>query len=278
MASIGDAAASLLEFQNNLQKLHSTGCITKAELKMGIEKKKKELKALIRGEPLPEDGEMGSNGGAQGPTPGNRNEAASGKPFPCSKLEACAVVCTFPSFNAGRVAVAQALTEQTLFEGQDIGVHSLTPRCKGKKSGSGVPARGIMDWEFTNGYALRWICMILHDTDHDTTCHTTWAFACDTSWYLTDTGRYFFVFNAARWTIPHDTARYLTILLRERTIRGRYYTILLDTLWYTLMLNWYSNMLPLVYRLVATTRVPEKKKGRGKKKEEPVKVVIYAIL
>ena len=32
-------------------------------------------------------------------------------------------------------------------------------------------------------------------------------------------------------------------------------------------------MLPLVYRLVATTRVPEKKQGRGKKKEEPVKVV-----
>ena len=155
MASIEDATASMLEFQNNLQMLHSLGSITKADLKMAVEKKKKELRALIRGEPLPEYGEMGTNGGAQGPTPGGRNEAASGKPFPCSKAEACAVAYTFPSFNAGRVAVAQALTGKTLFPGQDIGVHSLTLRCKGKKSGSGVPNRGIMDWEFTNGFALR---------------------------------------------------------------------------------------------------------------------------
>ena len=76
-------------------------------------------------------------------------------PWPCQNPNDCEEAYKYKTFQQGREAVATAFDENTLFEHTGGMAHFSTARSH-KPKGSGVPDRGVLDWEFIDGSSCRY--------------------------------------------------------------------------------------------------------------------------
>ena len=145
----------------DLEALHATmqsavdkKLMTATDMAKTMRFEKAKLKALINGKPQPVGTDEAGIGGTMAGGM-DTSETPVKNAWPCANAADVAVAQHFSTFQLGREAIMQAIEDSTLFSDlENISTH-LVERCKGKKGGSGVPKRGVLDWEFDNGYALR---------------------------------------------------------------------------------------------------------------------------
>ena len=175
MSDTTDSATALRCFAaiEAADKALQAGHVNKGMHKQLVKKLKDEMKELMNPHKKQRTGSAASSGAASStgaladepdhdddaealPRPAMQTAAKQVQnPWPCQNPNDCEEAYKYKTFQQGRAAVAAAFEDNTLFEHTGGMAHFSTARSH-KPKGSGVPDRGVLDWEFNDGSSCRY--------------------------------------------------------------------------------------------------------------------------
>jgi hypothetical protein len=156
------AAQALLAYQQALKatdEMEDSGAMNKTTAKLTRAAIKAEYKAKLTGGPAAALVAVGQGSSAQAGTdaqPHNEaeKEKKEKKEWPVSRKTSVLIAERYDTYAQARLSVEQAWRQNSLYSQFSDSKQSSSERCRNPK-GTGVPARGYLDYEFQGGIGCR---------------------------------------------------------------------------------------------------------------------------
>ena len=161
-AAMSHAAQALIAYQQALRatdEMEDSGAMNKTTANLTRAALKAEYKAALKGGPAAAVLAVGQGSSAQAdadaPPPGEaEKEKKEKKEWPVSRKTSVLIAERYDTYAQARLSVEQAWKKNTLYSQFKDSNEASTSRCRNPK-GTGVPARGYLDYEFEGGIGCR---------------------------------------------------------------------------------------------------------------------------